>query len=167
MHVYQSVTNNIFVGLRILERDPGYFDRFTAAFKMGRVGGSLEPSRFINNKDVEWSATAPRGLDYWRKLAAIVNEEPVREIDKPWMAMILPLGIEKGQPFNPDERQQEILLKGAAMGELMIRNLQVNPRYTKPYWPGRTGTRASTSRPSRRSQTVCNSTNGRRGSTRP
>ena len=135
-HVYQSVTNNIFVGLRILERDPGYFDTFTAAFKMGRVGGSLEPSRFINNKDVEWSATAPRGLDYWRKLAAIVNEEPVREIDKAWMATILPLGIAKGQPFNPDKRQQEILLKGAAMGELMIRNLQVNPRYTKPYWPG-------------------------------
>jgi hypothetical protein len=31
---------------------------------------------------------------------------------------------------------QKIPLSGAAMGELMIRNLQVNPRYTAPYWPG-------------------------------
>jgi len=28
------------------------------------------------------------------------------------------------------------LIKGGAMGELMNRNLQVNPRYTEPYWKG-------------------------------
>jgi hypothetical protein len=50
--------------------------------------------------------------------------------------MLGPLGIEKGQPFNPDHRQQEILLNGAAMGELTTRNLQINPRYTQPYWTG-------------------------------
>jgi len=60
----------------------------------------------------------------------------VREIDKPWMGMLEPLGIAKGQPFDPDARQQQILQKGAAMGELMLRNLQVNPRYTEPYWTG-------------------------------
>jgi hypothetical protein len=92
-------------------------------------------SRFIKGKNVEWSATAPRGLDYWRKLASIVKDEPVREVDKAWMAMLLPLGIAKSQPFDPDKRQHEILVKGAAMGELMTRNLQVNPRYTQPYWP--------------------------------
>jgi len=136
VNVYQSVTNNVFIGLRILEKDPGYFDTFAAAYTMGRVGQSLATSRFIQGKDIEWSATAPRGLDYWRTLAAIVNEEPVREVDKAWLAMLRPLGIEKGHPFDPDNRQQKILRKGAAMGELMTRNLQVNPRYTEPYWPG-------------------------------
>lgn len=136
VRVYQSVTNNIFIGLRILEKDPAYFDTFTSSYKMGRVGQMLAPSRFIKGKDIEWSATAPRGLDYWRTLADIVNQEPVREVDKAWLAMLLPLGIEKGHAFDPDRRQQEILRKGAAMGELMTRNLQVNPRYTQPYWPG-------------------------------
>jgi hypothetical protein len=136
VNVYQSVTNNIMIGLRILEKDPGYFDTFTAAYKMSRVGQAMAACRFIRGKDVEWSATAPRGLDYWRKLSAIVNEEPVREVDKAWLAMLLPLGIAKGHRFDPDKRQQEILLKGAAMGELMTRNLQVNPRYTQAYWPG-------------------------------
>lgn len=102
---------------------------------MGRVGSALTPSRFIKGKYVEWSATAPRGLHYWRKLSEIIQEEPVREIDKGWMAMILPLGIAKGKPFAPDDRLNAILGNGAAMGELMIRNLQVNPRYTEPYWP--------------------------------
>ena len=134
--VYQSVTNNIFVGLRILDPDPNYFEKFSNEFVMGRVGQKLETSRFIKDKDIEWSATAPRGLDYWRKLSDIVNQEPVREVDKAWMALIEPLGIAKGKPFDPDERQQQILLKGAAMGELMNRNLQVNPRFAKPYWEG-------------------------------
>jgi hypothetical protein len=108
-HVYQSATNNIFIGLRILDQDPAYYDTFTKAYKMGRVGSALSPSRFIKGKDVEWSATAPRGLDYWRKLSEILQEEPVREIDKGWMATIGPLGIAKGKAFAPDERLKAIL----------------------------------------------------------
>ncbi len=60
----------------------------------------------------------------------------MRAVDKAWMAMLLPLGIEKGKPFRPDEKQRSILLRGAAMGELMARNLQVNPRFAAPYWKG-------------------------------
>lgn len=52
------------------------------------------------------------------------------------MAFLEPLGIVKGQPFSPDDRQTRILKEGAALGELMTRNLQVNPRYTRPYWSG-------------------------------
>jgi hypothetical protein len=124
VRVFQSATDNIFIGLRILDQDPAFYDRFVKDYRMGRVG-KAEPSRFIRGKDVEWSATAPRGLDYWRKLSEIIQEEPVREIDKGWMEMLEPLGIAKGEPFQPDDRLQTILLKGAA-----------NPRYTEPYWPG-------------------------------
>jgi hypothetical protein len=134
--VRQSATNNIGVLLRILDKDPAYFETFKATMKMGRVGQPLATSRFIEDKDVEWSATAPRGLDYWRTLSSVIDTEQVRPVDKAWMAMMLPLGIEKGKAFDPDERQQNILLRGAAMGELMARNLQVNPRFAEPYWPG-------------------------------
>ena len=133
-YVRQSPTNNIAVLLRILDKDPAYYDTFKTAMKLGRVGQPLATSRFIENKDVEWSATAPRGLEYWQTLSAILDAEPVRVVDKAWTAMLLPLGIEKGKPFTPDERQTAILLKGAAMGELMARNLQVNPRFAEPYW---------------------------------
>jgi hypothetical protein len=134
--VFQSVTNNVGVLLRILDSDPAYYEKFKASIKMGRYGNPLHGCRFIENKDVEWSATAPRGIEYWQTLSDIVNEEPVQEVDKAWMAMLLPLGIEKGKAFNPDDRQRLILLKGGAMGELMARNLQVNPRFAEPYWKG-------------------------------
>jgi hypothetical protein len=136
VNVFQSATNNVFIGIRVLDPDPDYFKKFTADYKMGRLGEAPAASRFITGKDVEWSATAPRGLDYWQKLSDIVNEEPAREVDKAWLAMLEPLGIAKGQPFAPDDRQKAILLKAATMGELMTRNLQVNPRYAEPYWQG-------------------------------
>lgn len=134
--VFQSVTNNVGVLLRILDTDPAYYEKFKQSIKMGRLGKPLQNCRFIEDKNVEWSATARRGLGYWQTLSAIINEEPVREIDKSWIAMVEPLGIEKGKSLSPDARQKAILLKGAAMGELMARNFQVNPRFAEPYWKG-------------------------------
>ena len=132
--VVHSATNTILFGARVLDPDPAYYARFKSTLKMGRHGAPLAPCPFIENRDVEWSATAPRGIEYWQVLWEAIQDEPVRAVDKAWMAMLLPLGIEKGKPFLPDARQKSILLKGAAMGELMARNLQVNPRFAEPYW---------------------------------
>ena len=132
--VLRSATNNLFFGLRILDSDPAFYAKVKDILKMGHYGNKLEGCRFIENADVEWSATAPRGIEYWEILSDVINDEPVRTIDKAWMAMLLPLGIETGKLFNPDARQKGLLLKGSAMGELMARNLQVNPRFADPYW---------------------------------
>jgi hypothetical protein len=134
--VSHSETNNIMFALRLLEPDPTYEEKFKSELKISAVGGNTVAINFIEGRNIPWSATAPRGVEYWRLLQEIVNEEPVREQDKPWMAMIEPLGIVKGHQFSPDERQTKILKEGGALGELMTRNLQINPRYTEPYWPG-------------------------------
>ena len=39
------------------------------------------------------------------------------------MAMVKPLGIEKGKPFEPDERQTSILEAAGALGDAMARNV--------------------------------------------
>jgi len=136
VYVYQSATQNIFIGLRLYDTSPEFARKFQNSLKMGVVGQKAVPTIFREGLDREWDATAPRGMAYWQRLHKILQEEPVREQDKVWMAMLEPLGIKKGEAFSPDERLTRILLQGAALGELMARNLQVNPRYTEPYWPG-------------------------------
>jgi hypothetical protein len=100
-NVFQSATNNVSIGLRILNQDPAFYETFTKSYRMGRAGAEMKPSRFIRGKDVEWSATAPRGLDYRRKLSEIIQEEPVREIDKGWMAMMNRLASPRASRSSP------------------------------------------------------------------
>ncbi len=63
----------------------------------------------------------PRGMEYWERLAAVIEREPVQDRDRFFMAMLKPLGIEKGKPFNPDERQKKILTEAAFVGEAMAK----------------------------------------------
>jgi hypothetical protein len=135
-HVHQSPTMVVGIGLRVLSPDPEFAASFKQALRMGRAGSDLQPCRFNEGIDREWSATAYRGLDYWRVLHNVIDVEPVREQDKVWMAMLEPLGIRKGEPFDPDDRRRRILIEAAAFGELTARNLQTVPRYVQPYWDG-------------------------------
>ncbi|MFK0142803.1 DUF1254 domain-containing protein [Streptomyces murinus] len=134
--VVRSETVNVMVAFRILTDDPQEAAAAREGLKMSRAGSDPAPVRYIEDIDQEWSATPRRGLDFWSDLALILQEEPVREADKGLMAMLEPLGIVKGEKFVPDERQRGILADGAALGELLVRNLQVNPRYAVPYWDG-------------------------------
>ena len=71
---------------------------------------------------------APRGFDYWKRLSDIINSEPVQERDRFFLAMLKPLGIEKGKPFNPNERQKRILTEAAAFGFRMAQTISMAPR---------------------------------------
>ena len=50
------------------------------------------------------------------------------------MAMLKPLGIEKGKPFQPDARQTAILEEAAVLGDAMARNVmyEVSQRTSDP-----------------------------------
>jgi len=134
--VFQSATNNIFIGLRFLDDSPDFAARFKDELQMSVLGSPPVEIIFNEDLDIPWSATAPRGMAYWERLQAIISEEPIREQDKVWMAMLEPLGISKHSAFEPDARLVGILEDGVALGELMTRNLQVNPRFAEPYWSG-------------------------------
>lgn len=70
----------------------------------------------------------PRGFGYWQYLADALANEPVEERDRFFHAMLKPLGIEKGKPFQPDERQKRILTDAADVGFLMAQTLSMAPR---------------------------------------
>jgi hypothetical protein len=63
--------------------------------------------------------TQPVGMEYWQRLHAVIQREPVAERDRFFLAMLRPLGIEQGKPFRPTERQTRIFEAAAAMGNQM------------------------------------------------
>ena len=83
---------------------------------------------FINAEGKEWSHAQPRGMAYWERLSDIINNEVVQEHDRVMMAMLKPLGIEKGKAFNPDERQKKILTEAVLVGEAIGTTEAMNSR---------------------------------------
>jgi hypothetical protein len=134
--IVRPSTNAVFVGLRVPDAASPALGILGASLRMARLGDEPRPVRLIVGLDREWSATPPRGLEYWERLAEALADEPAAGIGPAVGAMLDPLGIAPGRRFAPDARQARILTEGAMLGELMARNLQVAPRHCRPYWAG-------------------------------
>jgi hypothetical protein len=80
-----------------------------------------KPTKFVSISGMAIDTLPPLGMAYWERLSAFINNNPVHERDRFFMAMLKPLGIEKGKPFKPDERQRAILEDAARTGDAMGR----------------------------------------------
>jgi len=122
-HVLHSSTLNVLLGLRNLEPDPEKAARIQEKFMFYPYAQRENPpaNRVVQSEGKKWSMSPPRGMQYWERLAEILNREPVQERDRIMMAMLRPLGIEKGRPFQPDDRQRKILTEAALVGEAMAK----------------------------------------------
>ncbi len=123
--VYQTPTNNILLGIRLMPRDR---KARMALLEQVQIYPYAERARprprgYLTPKSRTISAAHPRGIEYWERLADIVDREPVAERNRLLMAMLAPLGIEKGKPFAPDTRQQRILEEAVVVGEAMAKAL--------------------------------------------
>jgi hypothetical protein len=58
------------------------------------------------------------------------------ERDRLILAQLRFLGIERGQPFAPDERQTGLLEEGALVGEAMAKANTTDKRVEPPFWEG-------------------------------
>ncbi len=137
--IVQSPMNNIMHGFRVLVTDPQEGEALSASYQVYSYAQRQHPrkTRIIPAADKVWSAWPASSMDYWRLLAKMLNEEPVHERDRMMVAMLKPLGIEKGQPFQPDARQQKILEQAAIVGEAMARSISYAKRQPEAYiWPG-------------------------------
>jgi hypothetical protein len=139
-HVLRSSTNNVFNGFRILSTDPAVGSALLAKYRVYPYAqrDNPPPTRLLRPEGRAWSGTQPRGIAYWKRLAVILNDEPVQERDRFFMAMLRPLGIIKGQPFQPDARQAALLEEGVLLGEATARVMDVENRFAgATFWEGR------------------------------
>ena len=119
--VRSSTFNNLMV-LRLLSPDPEERNRMQAGIRFYAFSQRANPpAAKVLKGGAGPTANAPRGIVYWEKLSRWISEEPVEERDRVMMAMLRPLGIEKGKPFNPDVRQKRILIEATLVGEAMAK----------------------------------------------
>ncbi len=134
--VKRSPMNNFFVGIRLMPETQEERLALLGAIKPYPFSERNSPSDrpYIRPGGKEWWAYQPRTMDYWERLAESINKEPVREVDRYMLAMLKPLGIEKGKQFNPDERQTKILMDALLVGEAMAKANDFSKRLEKAHY---------------------------------
>ena len=137
-YVVRSSTVNLWVAARVLNPDPAVAKADAAAMRIYPYSqrDNPPPTRHVSPNGREWTGEQPRGMAYWEGLAKVIDEEPAQDRDRMLLAMLRPLGIEKGKPFEPRERQKEILIEAARVGEIMARaNSYVKRFEGMKVWP--------------------------------
>lgn len=139
-YVVRSDTFNVMHAIRILAADPAEGERILAAYRVypAAQAASPPPTRVVTPDGRRWSGVQPTGLAYWRRLNELLQVEPVKTEDRLFMAMLKPLGLEKGKRFDPAPAQRRALEDGAQIGQLMAIANAFDKRFaTAPYGSGR------------------------------
>ena len=97
-----------------------------------------KPTKFVDPLDTQWS-TLPRYDERWfEDLHTIINAGPIRERDKVMMGMLKTIGIEKGKPYNPDEKTRKIFRRAAIDAYHYMREGYIAGVPDEMMWPNRT-----------------------------
>ena len=135
--VLKSPTNNILIGIRLLDADPKKVAALQAKVRTYALKDAANPPKnLFPAPSTKYYMGPPRGMAFWERLHEILNREVVAERDRFFMAMLKRVGIEKGKPFKPDARQKKILEEAAFVGEAMAKANDLAKRSTEPYWKG-------------------------------
>lgn len=109
----------------------------------------VKPMEFPNAAGKRVDMMYPIDNGYWQKLKKFVDYEPVSAIEPELRGILASIGIVKGKPFKPTQRQQELLKKAVETAPKMIlamrkmgrpdnRNLYYKDRQYERAWSGAT-----------------------------
>ena len=133
--INHSPMNNFFVGIRLMPEDEAKRLALLDKIKIYPFSERKKPKKMDHIRpNKEWYAHQPRSMEYWKALHTSINREPVREMDRYYMAMLKKLGIEKGKPFKPDARQKKILKEALVVGEAMAKANDFSKRLDKAHY---------------------------------
>lgn len=139
-HVVVNPTNTFLLALRALDPDPEQQKATIQGVKLYPYEQRVNPpqTKIITPGGKKALMMQPSGLSYWGMLHRAIQDEPVEERDRFFMAWLDNLGIKKGQHYNPNEKQREILTAGAEKGQLMAIAISFRKRFDSVrHWPDR------------------------------
>jgi hypothetical protein len=93
------------------------------------------PTTFVDAVDVVFDSTIPYDLRFFQSLDRIVQNEPWLERDKVMIDQLKSIGIEKGKPFNPDRKMQEILNEAAHEARARL-DVRYETAFSPSYYEG-------------------------------
>jgi len=93
--------------------------------------------KLVNASGIPSNFVPPGDYSFWGLLNEVIQEEPSEGSDPTTLGLFASIGIQKGQPFNPDARMKRILTDAANIGAVTARAIAFRIRDTDAYfYPG-------------------------------
>ena len=92
------------------------------------------PMKFANGSGIPSTFVSPGDYSFWELLNKVIQEEPSAPNDPTMMGLFASIGIEKGKPFNPDDRMKKILTDAANIGAVTARTIAFKIREPDAYF---------------------------------
>jgi len=138
-YIEPCATKNVFWLLRgfVYDGDTEPTIKNLKQAKLYPLSNPEAPQEYLNASKIPAYCIPPRGGEYYDLIAKALNEETVQAHDRVMMGMASFLGIEKGRPFNPDEKTRAILEEAEKVAFAMNATLSFNSvAPTAPAYPG-------------------------------
>ena len=82
---------------------------------------SPPPMQFLNGSKQDIQTVFPDNFRFFELLAMLVEEEPLESFAPFERSQMQAIGIEKGKPFNPDDKTKALLQEAARLGGAIAR----------------------------------------------
>jgi len=93
------------------------------------------PTTFVDAIDAVFDSTIPYDVRFFQSLARMVQTELWMERDRAMIDQLKSIGIEKGKPFNPDAKTQQILNNAAQEAHALL-DVIYESAYSPSYFDG-------------------------------
>jgi hypothetical protein len=155
---FESKTYNVFLFFRTVMKkgengpDPApavALAERTRVYPLWAMEKDVKPMVFPDGSGKSINMMYPTDIAYWTKLKAFVDYEPASAFDPMTRGLLANIGIVKGEPFTPTDKQQALLKKAVETAPKMIlatrqlgrpdkRNLYYTDRQWQNAWAGET-----------------------------
>ncbi|MCR9087851.1 MAG: DUF1214 domain-containing protein [Rhodobacteraceae bacterium] len=99
------------------------------------------PTTYLDATELPYNSLPYYNHTYFQDLNDYVQNNPIRPQDKVMVNFLKDLGIEKGKPFEPTERQMEAMNEGLVLAYAAMQRYFVEPGLaTVPLWVNEDGT---------------------------
>ncbi|MET8796727.1 DUF1254 domain-containing protein [Nocardia sp. NPDC004568] len=157
-YTFESATYNVFLFFRTIMGHGGNgpdpaagvaVAERTRVYPLWAEEKNIPAMEFPNASGVRVNMMYPTDFTYWTKLKDFVDYEPVAAITAELRGVLASIGIVKGEPFAPTDRQRaqldravtdapRMILAGAQLGRDDERNLYYDDRRWEQAWAGGT-----------------------------
>jgi hypothetical protein len=96
-----------------------------------------EPTKFLDPRNQRYSTLPPYDETFFEDLHAIFSVENGLPRDKVMMGMLASLGIEKGKPYNPDEKTLKAMRQAAIDAFHYMREMFLEVKPEELFWEDR------------------------------